>query len=90
MNHWHTVGNLAAGRRADLNREAAGNARMRAARLAAGGTADEDPTRIRGVRSLVGRRQLIELRSVLPVLAAFGVRALRLGVTGWRLPSSRR
>ncbi len=90
MNHWHTVDHLAAGRRADLNREAAGNVRIRAARLAAGGTAAEDRTRIWGVRSLVGRRPWTQLRSVLPILAARGVRALRLGVVGWRLPRSHR
>lgn len=77
MSHWHTVDQLAAGRRADLQREAAGDVRMRAAHLAAGGGAVGDRPGLRGGPSLIGRRVLTELRSVMTFLVAHGRRLWR-------------
>jgi len=56
MNHWDTVGQLGAGRRADMERDAAGGVRMRAA----------------GRPSRKGRRLLNGLRLVLTALVAHG------------------
>jgi hypothetical protein len=73
MNHWHTADQLAAGRRADLQRESAGDIRMRAARLAAT-DATEGRSRIQAGLSLTRGRLFLELRSVLTVLVAHGRR----------------
>jgi hypothetical protein len=65
MNHWHTVGLIAADHRADLNRDAEGNARLKVVDSAAGssaGTNVPDPRRIR--RWLVGLGAAIRARWV--------------------------
>ena len=77
MNHWHAVGQLGAGHRADMERDAAGGVRMRAAGFAEGGSADGVPATILGRPSREGRRRLNELRLVLMALVAHGRRLLR-------------
>ncbi len=92
MNHWYTVDQLATGRRADLDREAAGGIRMHASDLEAGKHSSGDPGRGRGPRP-VGQRQrhlTTALRSGLTVIidrsrhAAALIERRRAGLTDGR------
>ena len=78
MNHWHTVDQMAAGRRADLEREAAGGIRMRVASLAEAPSAVGSGHRNVGVAWLAGRRQLAALRSDLALLVGRAPAAIRV------------
>lgn len=80
MNHWHTIGQLGAGHRADMERDAAGGVRMRAAGCAEERSTDSGPTTIllRALRE--GQRRLNDLRLVLTGLVAHGRRLPRLAV----------
>ncbi len=90
MNHWYTVDQLAAGRRADFDREAAGDVRMRASRLAAGGAVLDHQSGSEAGSWLHGRRPLRGLWSVLAVLmdhcrhAAVLIERRRSGVSDGR------
>jgi hypothetical protein len=68
MNNWYVVDQLAAGRRADLDREAAGGHRIHAARLAAGGSISGDQSGEEPGSRRPGSSFLAELWSVLAVL----------------------
>ena len=74
MSHWYTADQLAAGRRSDLEREAAGGIRMRAA----GHGAAEPGRRNLGARWLRGGRQLAGLRSGMALIVGEGWHAFRL------------
>lgn len=90
MNHWHTVDQLAAGRLADLKREAAGDIRMRAAASAADRGPVGDPMASRHRLTLEIRRLMSELRSVLTVAYAHRRHDLRVIVSGWQPPGRSR
>jgi hypothetical protein len=68
MNNWYIVDQLAAGRRADLDREAAGGHRIHASRLAAGGSILGDQSGEEPGSRRTGSSFLAELWSVLAVL----------------------
>lgn len=89
MNHWHTADHLAAGRLADLKREAAGGVRMRAAASAGQGPIG-DRMASRHRLTLEMRRLMSEFRSVLTVAFAHRRRDLRVLVAGWQPPGRSR
>jgi hypothetical protein len=69
MNNWYIVDQLAAGRRADLDREAAGGHRIHASCLANGGSISGNQSGEEPVSRRTGSSFLAELWSVLAVLA---------------------
>lgn len=89
MNHWYTVDQLAAGRRTDFDRDAAGDVRMHASLLEAGRHVPGDPLRERG-RWLTGRRLMTALRPALTVIIDHGrhgvalIERRRADLTDWR------
>ena len=78
MNHWYTADQLAASRRADLGREAAGDVRMHASLLAAGENISGDRSGREGGSRLSGRLRLTSLWSVLTGLIDSGRHAAAL------------